>query len=356
MPIEFHQLSRLISSRELTGQDTALIARAFTERTLRRGEVLWQQGMAAPDLGVLHKGKLVVQVDGEEIGSILPGDVLGETSALWANATRSASLVATEPSTVLLLPTLQMHRLAQAFPVFHERLLDRCLEAQSKRIRATDVRIAKLSQGVLPAPDTSAPGGLARIWKLLKSVVGDASRPALLPMLRDQPGLGSQSEPVLEAIAEAFEPYAFDQGELLAREGEPGDAVFLLAVGEVQALRHVRNRMAEVLVSFQPGWLFGAVTLAVPGPRTATCMAATPGWVYRMDRQAYEQLGERARLAWKECLVATLGVQLRNANALLAGFQSGGHPGGPLPEPELQQLLQAAGALLGAPGDAGPGL
>jgi CRP-like cAMP-binding protein len=347
MPIEPHKLSRLISARELDSRDREFIARAFDEHTLRPGDVLWRQGTAAPDLGLLHRGRLSVQVDGQEIGTILPGDVLGETSALWANATRSASLQAIEPSSVLLLPTLQMHRLAQAFPLFHERLLDRCLEAQSKRIRATDLRIAKLSQGVLPAPGANGDGSLARIWKLLRQALGDRNRPALLPLLRDHPSLEGQSEPVLDAITEAFEPYAFDKGEVLAREGEPGDAVFLLAVGEVHALRHVRNRMAEVLVAFQPGWLFGAVTLAVPGPRTATCIAATPGWVYRMDRQAYERLNDRARLAWKECLVATLGVQLRNANALLAGFQSGEHRGGPLPEPELQRLLQAAGALLG---------
>jgi CRP-like cAMP-binding protein len=277
--------------------------------------------------------------------------VLGETSALWASAHRSASLQATEPSTILLLPTHELSRLAQAFPVFHERLLDRCLEAQAKRIRATDLRIAKLSHGVLPAPPTSSDGSLARLWKALRQALGESSRPALLPMLRDQPVLRHQGEPVLEEIAGAFVPYAFDRGETIAREGEPGDAVFLLAVGEVQALRHVRNRMAEVLVTFQPGWLFGAVTLAVPGPRTATCMATTSGWVYRMDRQAHQRLGERARLAWKEYLAANLGVQLRNANALLAGFQTGSHVGGPLPEPQLRQLMRAAGALLGGPLD-----
>jgi CRP-like cAMP-binding protein len=347
MPTDFHKLSRLVTTRDMAPDQARLIARAFEERTLRQGESLWEQDTAASSLGLLVEGRLSVQVDGEEIGAILPGDVLGETSALWAQACRSATLQAVAPSTVLLLPTMELTRLAQAFPVFHERLLDRCLEAQSRRIRATDLRIAKLSQGVLPAPPASSDSGLGRLWKALRQAIGDSSRPALLPLLRDQPVLRHQNEPVLETIAAAFEPYAFDRGETIAREGEPGDAVFLLAVGEVQALRHVRNRMAEVLVSFQPGWLFGAVTLAVPGPRTATCLATSSGWVYRMDRQAFEGLTDRARLAWKEYLVAALGLQLRNANALLSGFQSGSHLGGPLPEPQLRQLMEAAGALLG---------
>ena len=347
MPTDFHKLSRLVTTRDLPPDQARFIARAFDERSLRQGEQLWEQGTAAPCLGLLVEGKLSVQVDGEEIGTILSGDVVGESAALWAQARRSATLVAAAPSTVVLLPTLEFTRLAQAFPVFHERLLDRCLEAQSRRIRATDLRIAKLSQGVLPAPPATSDTGLARLWKAVRQALGDSSRPALEPMLRDLPVLRNHNEPVLEAIAAAFEPYAFDRDEAIVREGEPGDAAFLLAVGEVQALRHVRNRMAEVLVSFQPGWLFGAVTLAVPGPRTATCLAVSSGWVYRMERDAYLALPDRARLAWKEYLVATLGLQLRNANALLSGFQSGRHGGGPLPEPQLRKLMEAAGALLG---------
>ncbi len=351
MPTDFHKLSRLVTSREVTPQDAQLIARAFDEQNLRSGDQLWQQDDSAPTMGLLHRGQLSVRVNGEEIGTILAGDVLGETAALWANAKRSATIVAVEPSVVLLLPSLELQRLAQAFPSFHERLLDRCLDAQAKRIRATDVRIAKLSQGILPAPSANADSGLAKLWKRVRQAVGDGSRPALLPLLRDQPVLRDQGEQIIQAIADAFEPYAFDKGEIIAREGEAGDAVWLLAVGEVQALRHVRNRMAELLVSFQPGWLFGAVTLAVSGPRTATCVAASSGWVYRMDRAAYEALADRPRLAWKECMVATMGIQLRNANAMLAGFQSGEHPGGPLPELQLQQLLRAAGVLLGGAGE-----
>ncbi len=347
MPADLRTLSRIVPIRKLGTGDAQLIARAFDERTVRQGEALWEQGTASPNLGLLIKGRLGVQVDGERVGAVLPGDVIGETSALWASATRSATLRAEEPSIVLLIPVLELQRLAQAFPAFHERLLDRCLEAQAKRIRAGDVHIAKLSRGVLPAPSTSPKGGLASLWKALRKAMGDGSRPSLLPILRDLPGLAEAPVQSLEAISEAFEPYAFDADELLTREGEAGDAVFLLAAGEIQALRHVRNRMAEVLVTFQPGWLFGAVTLAAPGPRTATCRAVTPGWVYRMDHDTSQALDIKARLAWKACMISTLGVQLRNANALLAGFQAGTHEGGPLSEARLQQLLKASGALLG---------
>jgi CRP-like cAMP-binding protein len=351
MPIDFHKLSRLITSRDVSPEDAQLIAKPWEERHLRMGEMLWEQGSAAPELGLLHEGRLAVEVDGEELGFVLPGDVVGETSALWAKAKRSASLQATEASSVLLLPSRELERLAQAFPFFQERLLDRCLEAQSKRIRAIDLRIARLSQGVLPAPSDKAEGGLAKLWRLLRRAAAEGSAPALMPLLRDQPVLCNQSDQVLEALARAFEPLRFDRGELLAKEAEHGDSVFLLAEGRVQALRHVRQRMAEVLVTFEAGWMFGAVTMAVPGPRTATCQAESAGWVYRMSADAARALPERARLAWKECLVATLGIQLRNANAMLAGFQSGDHAGGPLPEHELQRLLRAAGALLGGPGE-----
>ena len=347
MPVDVEKLRSLISPREIPGDPGHLVTRSWRSQQLRAGDVLWEQGQNAPALGLLYSGTLVVQVDGEEIGRILAGDVLGETSAFTAQASRSATLVATQSAEVLLLPAQELPQLAQVFPSFHERLLDGCLAALAKRIRATDLRIATLSQGVLPAPNAKAPSRIARLWRALKHAAGDASRPPVLPLLRQLPGLANQPGTVIEELVNAFEPHAFEKGELLVREGEAGDAAFLLAVGEVQALRHVRRRMADVLAVFQPGDLFGTVTLPVAGPRTATCLATAAGWVYRMDRQAFVSLDDRSRLAWKACMVSTLGIQLRNANALLSGFQAGHHMGGPLSDSQFQQLLQAAGALLG---------
>ena len=352
MPAAVNDLARLLPLRQL-GQDNArIIARAWTSRHLRTGDVLWEQEAPAPKIGLLLRGGLEVQVDGETIEAIHAGDLVGETSAFSSNARRSATVVATATSTVLLLDVYELQRLAQAYPPFQERLLDHGLEVLARRIRATDKRIAKLSHGVIAAPQEAPVSGLARLWKMLRKVGGDTHCPPLLPLIERLPTMGEQPPAVIETIADTFQARAFEKDELIAKEGEPGDAAFLLAVGEVQALRHVRNRMAEVLVTFHPGGLFSTVTLPKAGPRTATCQAATDGWLYAMDAEGFKRLEGRARRAWKECLVITQGIHFRNANALLAGFQAGTHAGGPLSDEQFARLLQAAGALVGS--DAAP--
>jgi len=350
MAVDIERLRPLLAPSDLGRSHVTILERAWREQALRMGETLWEQGSAVGDLGLLVAGDLRVFVDGEEIGAVDPGDVVGEASAFMAGAHRSATLHADAPSRVLLIDVFELDRVSQAVPRFQERILDLGLRSVAKRIRATDARIARLSHGILPAPAERPTTGFARLWKALLQAGRDSACPALAPLLRRQAGLQHLSEPAIDLLAGSFEAHAFAEGDLLLREGEPGDCALLLAAGEVQVLRHVRRRMADVGATFQPGVLVGALTLAVPGARTASCVAISDGWLYRMDRAAYEALTGRALLAWKECMLASLGLQLRNANALLAGFQAGSHAGGPLPEPQLQRLLQAAGALQGVAG------
>jgi CRP-like cAMP-binding protein len=347
MAADADRVRSMLVPRDLDRDQIQILERAWREVALRTGETLWEQGAAAGDLGLLVAGDLRVFVDGEEIGAVQPGDVVGEASAFTRGAHRSATLQAHSSCRLLAVDPFELDRLCQALPAFHERVLDLGLRTVAKRIRATDARIARLSQGVLPAPVEQSTTGIARLWRVLRQIGRDAQLPPIAPLLRRQPGLKRLTDPVLEGLAAGFQPHAFSEGDMLIREGEQGDFALLLAVGELQVLRHVRHRMADVLATFQPGGLLGTLTLAVPGPRTASCVAGSAGWVYRLDRPAFEALSGRALIAWKECMLASLGLQLRNANALLAGFQAGSHEGGPLPEPALQRLLQAAGALQG---------
>ncbi len=347
MAVDVEKIRKLVPSAEIPTDEARIIAKAWRSQVLRPGRTVWEQGELAPDFGMLARGELAVYVDGEEIGIILRGDVLGETAAFATTATRSATLQAVVPSEVLLLSGDEMPRLANAFPAFHEALLDQCLFGLSKRIRATDLRIATLSRGVQPAPRAEPPTKFTRVMRSLKDKVTGTEPPALAPMLGALPALGRQPQAVLEAVAGAFVLHPFERDEALTREGERATGVFLLAEGEVQILRNVRGQMAELLAIFQPGDVFGAVTLVRPGNRTATCQALGKGWAYRLDEQAYRDLSGQAALAWKSCMMATMGIQLRNANALLAGLQSGDHAGGPLSEAQYQRLLEAAGALEG---------
>ncbi len=346
MPVAIEMLSVVPPPEKLSEEEAQLVASSWMELRLRHGEQVWREGAPAPELALLLSGKLSVSVEGEQIGTVRKGDLFGETSVFAPQAQRSATLTASEPSLALLISTYDLTRLRHEIPSFYDRLLDLALQVTAKRIRATDLRIAKLSSGIIPAP-AEPPGGMLRSLKCFLRTRSLKGCPPLEPLLRDLPGMRSLSEAGVSVLGKAFQAQPFLEGDLLLRQGEEGSIAYLLAKGEVSALRHVRHRKAEVLADFQPGDFFGAVTLVAPGTRTATCQAETDGWVYRMDGDAYQSIEGEARITWKESVAAALSLQLRNANLLLAGFQAGTHTGGPLPSEQLKALLRASGALYG---------
>jgi hypothetical protein len=71
-------------------------------RELRSGEVLTEQGEAVEGLFVVLDGMLSVEVDGQEVGDVGPGAVIGERAAL-EGGTRTATLRATTPVRVAIV-------------------------------------------------------------------------------------------------------------------------------------------------------------------------------------------------------------------------------------------------------------
>lgn len=92
---------------------------------------------------------------------------------------------------------------------------------------------------------------------------------ALLPLLD-----GAEEQPVA-ALTDRMRPGRAQPGEVLGREGEPGDVFWLLLEGRVS----VTTRGAfgpHVLAEAGPGSILGELALLRGGPRTATVTALDP--------------------------------------------------------------------------------
>jgi aquaporin Z len=80
-------------------------------------------------------------------------------------------------------------------------------------------------------------------------------------------------------------PYVtFGAGDVLVREGEPGDAAFVIEAG-----RATVRRGETVLATLGPGDWFGEMSVLLGEPRTATVVAATHGRMRRLTRDVFEQ-------------------------------------------------------------------
>ena len=140
---------------------------------------------------------------------------------------------------------------------------------------------------------------LARMWRKLRPGGPKVDCPSLMPLLRDLPHLQTAPAEVLEALTGLFHAQPVEEGEILCLEGEPGETAYLVADGHIDVLRHVRGERAERLATLGPGDLFGVNSVVERSTRTASCVAAEAGWVYRIGSEDFRQPGGEVRRVWQ---------------------------------------------------------
>lgn len=126
------------------------------------GDVVFRQGDLA-DVGLLLvEGRLVVSVKVEalvrQVGDVRPGEVVGETALFNANGRRSATVVASAPSSALKLSWYVLEKAPQNAAVM--ALEQHLLGALVRRIRKTNQSIQaewRLLAGPPPSPQAQAP-------------------------------------------------------------------------------------------------------------------------------------------------------------------------------------------------------
>jgi CRP-like cAMP-binding protein len=89
----------------------------------------------------------------------------------------------------------------------------------------------------------------------------------------------------LYPVAEIARDAAFGAGEIVVREGDPGDALFVVASGAFE-IQKAGKRLREL----GAGAVFGEMALLDGSPRAATVMASSEGRVLRIPRAEFEAL------------------------------------------------------------------
>lgn len=91
---------------------------------------------------------------------------------------------------------------------------------------------------------------------------------------------------LLSTIAARLEREDVGPGELVVRQGEPGDRFYVVLSGLFDVLQDERGERALL----RPGDYFGEVALALKIPRTATVRALTPAVVASCDEATFDEL------------------------------------------------------------------
>lgn len=82
----------------------------------------------------------------------------------------------------------------------------------------------------------------------------------------------------------------FEPGEVIFRQGEPGDLVYSIVSGEVEIIREMPDGEERLLATMGPGEYFGEMALISDAARTATVRARTDVELVAMGRADFTTL------------------------------------------------------------------
>jgi signal transduction histidine kinase len=134
-------------------------------------------------------------------------------------------------------------------------------------------------------------------------------------MLRRVPLFAELSEEDLSSIAESADAVEVDAGDVLAGEGDPGDALFVIVSGELQVVK--RSRTTDVPIALLgPGEIVGEMSIFESLPRMASVRAVSPTRVIRIGRDEVVDLVSTRPSATMSMLRTVMG-RLRGTEAML---------------------------------------
>ena len=143
-----------------------------------------------------------------------------------------------------------------------------------------------------------------------------------LEVLRRSPLFEMLSEAELQVLAELSRARRFATGEHVFREGDAGDALFVLAQGEVEVVAGGPPGEAQPLAVLGPPEAFGEMSLIDREVRSATVRARTDCVALQLGAENFTAFRKRSRDGFTLFLVnvaRVLSSRLREANRRLAG-------------------------------------
>ena len=229
------------------------LATQVEELHLEAGETLIRQGdpsdamylIVSGQVGVLdvspgHPEKLLAQLG--------PGQAVGEL-ALWTGGVRSATVRTVSPVRALKLTREGFERFAKDHPEAVEAV-DRFV---GLRLRKDRLAVALEVSGMF----------------------------------------GDLAEPTLRELEAELESEWIEAGTTLFRQGDPGDALYLVVSGRLRVSVDLSNEDPRFVTELGCGETVGEMALLDGKPRSATVVATRDSHLARLSKEAFERLSSR---------------------------------------------------------------
>ena len=104
-------------------------------------------------------------------------------------------------------------------------------------------------------------------------------------VVRQAPLFAALDDESAAALMSTMAQVELSRGQVLFREGDPGDRLYVIAEGKIKLGRTSGDGRENLLAILGPGEMFGELSLFDPGPRTATATVFSPSG-FRSPRAA----------------------------------------------------------------------
>ena len=128
----------------------------------------------------------------------------------------------------------------------------------------------------------------------------------------------------LESFIRYMEVERYRQFAHVVRQGEPGDAMYLVLEGELRA-RIIIDGKETILSTMQVGDFFGEVSLLDQGPRSADVIANQPSVLLKISAEAFARLAREAPALATPFLLAVGRSVVGRVRALTKKYQDSVH-------------------------------
>jgi CRP/FNR family cyclic AMP-dependent transcriptional regulator len=135
--------------------------------------------------------------------------------------------------------------------------------------------------------------------------------------VRRAPLLAALDDEDAEALLSQMTPHRMERGDILFREGDRGDSLYVIADGKVKLGRTSTDGRENLVAILGPGEMFGELSLFDPGPRTMTATAVAETTVLGFGNDALTRV-LTGRPEVPKALLAALAKRLRRTNEHLA--------------------------------------
>jgi CRP/FNR family transcriptional regulator, cyclic AMP receptor protein len=230
------------------------------------GVTVVKEGDASFDAYIVHRGRMLIKRDTAygsfELAHLGEGDLFGETSFV-DQAPRSVDVVTAQATELFLLSPTTLGAVAEQDPRFAMALWWTFWRSLSQKLRSTNERLTRFfSEAGKPLPSIAAP---------LREPTGSFR----LQLTQKQDLFKEQklSRMEIHFLASLSRERKLRPDEVLFREGDPGDAMYVVLDGRIRISKRIPGAGEEALAFMERGDWFGEMALIDNQPRSAEATA-----------------------------------------------------------------------------------